>query len=87
MTTTQYVIRNEDDGMMLAAISIKRINGCMCQERAWTLHMNEALHFEVCEEAEAVINFISDVIDWELAQQLKTELITRSMGLYPREED
>lgn len=76
MLTNQYVIRNEDDGMMLAAISIKRINGYMTQDNAWTRRMNEALHFEVAEEAEAVITFISDVIDWELAQNLIVELLT-----------
>lgn len=66
----KYVIINEEDGMMLASIGIKRINGYMVQDHAWTRSIPEALHFEVAEEAEAVINFINDVVNWELAQQL-----------------
>lgn len=72
---SKYVIINEDDGMMLAAIGIKRVNGHMTQDQAWTRITAEALHFEVQEEAEAVINFINDAIDWELAQQLHCELL------------
>lgn len=71
----KYVIFDENDGMMLAAISVKRIHGCMCEEKQWTRNIPEALHFEVAEEAEAVITFISDVMDWELAQQLHVELL------------
>lgn len=76
MIATKYVIRNEEDGMMLASISLKRVSGCITQEKVWTTITAEALHFEVLEEAEGVINFISDVIDWELAQQLTAELLT-----------
>ena len=68
----KYVIINEEDGMMLAHIGIKRIAGNICHEHAWTRITADALHWEL-EEAEAVITFISDVIDWEMAEQLHAE--------------
>lgn len=67
----KYVIINEEDGMMLASIRIESSQfAYMVQEKTWTRIIDEALKFEVAEEAEAVITFISDVMDWELAQQL-----------------
>lgn len=33
----KYVIIDENDGMMLAAISLKRVDGCMSQDCVWTV--------------------------------------------------
>lgn len=67
----KYFIRNEENGMFLSSLVVQRMEKSVSQGHTWTEISGEALFFER-EEAEAVITFISDVIDWELAEQLST---------------
>ena len=67
-----YIIRNEKTGEMLAGLLIEQEPGGIRMERAWTQVTNKALKLNQ-EEAQATIQFINDVIDWELAQQLTVE--------------
>ena len=51
-------------------ISGVEVRACGSQEPIhWTLTRDKALHLEE-EEAEALVTFVSDVIDWELAECL-----------------
>ena len=65
----KYFICNEDTGMLLASLVLQRMVKSISLGHTWTVIPGEALFFER-EEAEAVITFISDAIDWELAEQL-----------------
>lgn len=67
-----YIIRNEETGEMLAGLLIEQEPGRIRMERAWTQVTVKALKLSQ-EEAQATIQFINDVIDWELAQQLTVE--------------
>lgn len=69
---SKYVIRNEDTGDLISGVGIGTCNIDSRTPVEWTKSKAYALHFEL-EEAEATINFINDVIDWELAQQLIVE--------------
>lgn len=66
----EYVIRDTNDGMMLQVIGVSKVYSQTKQIIKWTSLPNEALHFNY-EEAQAVIQFISDVINWEQAEQLE----------------
>lgn len=70
----EYIIMNQENGMALAAIGIKRNRGLGCVEQSieWTVAPDDAIQLEL-EEAQGVIQFIDDVIDWELALQLTAE--------------
>ena len=68
----RYIIRNEETGEMLAGLLIEQEPGRIRMERAWTQVKSKALKLNQ-EEAQATIQFINDVIDWELAQQLTVE--------------
>lgn len=71
----RYMIIKEEDGAMLTAICIQPFFDGRREDIIWTTHLPEALRFEAAEEAEAVITFIGDVMDWELAQQLYVKLL------------
>ena len=63
-----YQIRNEETGEFLAALYL----GCRnaVQPLIWKNNPNYAIEFESKEEAQATIQFIGAVIDWELEEQL-----------------
>ena len=65
-----YVIKDTNDGMMLQHLSLTGQTHCVSHDMKWTAFPKEALHFNY-EEAQAVIQFINDVLDWELAQDLE----------------
>lgn len=65
-----YVIRDINDGMMLQHIALTRLAHSVTYDMKWTAFPGDALHLNY-EEAQAVIQFISDVIDWEQAEQLE----------------
>ena len=67
----RYVIKREDrPGQMLKGLGIGSRNQIRPDE--WTKVTRFAIQFEK-EEAEATIEFISNVIDWELGEQLYIE--------------
>ena len=67
----KYVIKSYDrPGFMIAGIGIGEC--CTTDNVIWTDTEADALLLEE-EEAAAVITFISDVIDWELAEGLYAE--------------
>ena len=65
----KYVIFDEEDGMMMQEVHMHRRNKQTSYGTEWTIKPEQALHFEY-EKAQATIQFINDVIDWELAQNL-----------------
>ena len=65
------VIKDTNTGKYLASIYIGRTD--KISPFAWTYYKKHATHFENEEEAEATINFIRDVMDWELSESLEIE--------------
>ena len=65
------VIKNADTGKYLASIYIGRTD--KISPFAWTYYKKHAIHFENEEEATATIDFIRDVMDWELSEALEIE--------------
>ena len=72
----KYVIRREDrPEMMLSGVGIgSSLNPMMLQATNWTVSKSMALQFEE-GEAEATIEFLTNVIDWELGEQLYSEAV------------
>lgn len=67
----EYVIRDINNGAMLQHIELTRLDHNIQTHRCvYTCFTREALHLNY-EEAQAVIQFISDVLDWEQAEQLE----------------
>lgn len=65
-----YVITREDNpNLMLLEIHITRINPKALQT-TWTRDPEWALHYNQ-DEAKAVVDFITNVVDWELGEQLQ----------------
>lgn len=68
-----YVIKRADQkGRMLRGLGIGSRNALRPDQ--WTSCISHAISFEK-EEAEATIEFITNVIDWELGEQLYIEAI------------
>ena len=69
----QYVVRDLESGKYLARVELQP--SCMVPSSFCPMSFSPlpvyALSFENEEEAQAVINFISDVLDWELAEGLE----------------
>lgn len=65
----KYAIRNEETGELLSEIFIRRENGYIAQGTTWTMNKDEAINFEF-QEALETIQFISHVLDWEMAEDL-----------------
>lgn len=65
----KYLIFDEESGQYLTDLELHQGNSYVTQRHCWSVDPSLALTFEL-EEAESVINFINDVIDWELAQLL-----------------
>lgn len=63
-----FAIKNEEDEKYLSTIYVGRHGHVL--PFSWAYTTKQAIHFENQKEAEATINFISDVMDWELAEQL-----------------
>lgn len=67
----KYVIKREDrPGQMLTGVGIG--NRRIIETTSWSGLARHAIQFEK-EEAEATIEFITNVIDWELGEQLICE--------------
>ena len=64
----RFAIKNEEDKRYLSTIYVGRYGNIL--PFSWSYTTKQAIHFENIEEAEATISFISDVMDWELAEQL-----------------
>lgn len=70
----KYVIKREDKpGEMLTGVGIG--NRRITDATSWSILARHAIQFEK-EEAEATIEFIANVIDWELEQELYIEPVT-----------
>lgn len=68
----RYVIKREDQpGKMLKGLGIGSCNPLFPDQ--WTKYEPVAIKFER-EEAEATIEFITNVINWELGEQLYIEI-------------
>ena len=66
-----YVITREDyPELMLLEIHVSRINPQMVQACTWTRDPEWALHYNQ-EEAQAVVDFITNAVDWELGELLQ----------------
>lgn len=70
----KYVINRVDrPGMMLQGLGIGCNANNYTEQTEWTTTKFYAYKAENKEIAQAIINFIQDVIDWELAEQLVIE--------------
>ena len=69
-----YLIKNEATDAYLAAIQIGRTSAI--HPLTWTQIPKKALHFNNTEEAQATIEFIATVLDWELEEQIEIYEIT-----------
>lgn len=71
----RYVITREDNpGLMLESLTLESWFEMYTTENTWTIEPILAMHFNK-EEAQAVIEFITNVIDQELGEQLKAQTI------------
>lgn len=62
-------IKHAEAGIYLSGIHIGRTG--KLRPLTWTRYKEYAIHFENEAEAEATIEFIGSVIDWELEEQLE----------------
>lgn len=71
----RYVIKRADrPGLMLSGVGIGSCTGSIIpSNNNWAIKTSYALQFENQEEAQATIDFITNVIDWELGEQLYIE--------------
>lgn len=70
-----YVITREDyPNLMLLEIHVSRINPQMIRACTWTRDPEWALHYNQ-EEAQAVVDFITNAVDWELGEQLEIKAL------------
>ena len=75
MESKNYKVLRKIDGPYLAAISIGRTP--VIHPLIWTVEKRMAIHFENQEEAQATIDFLAAVLDWELEYELVIESIQR----------
>lgn len=68
----KYVIAHEyDDGdLYIAGAGINLIEGLTAQCIDWAINRNEAIQFDNEEEAQATIDFITNVLDWNIGESL-----------------
>ena len=77
----KYLIMREDKpGRMLQGLGIGCNANNYTEQTEWTTTEFYAYKAENEETAQAVIDFIRDVIDWELAEQLYIEPATEGRG-------
>lgn len=77
----KYLIKREDKpGRMLQGLGIGCNANNYTEQTEWTNTEFYAYKAENEETAQAVIDFIRDVIDWELAEQLYIEPATEGRG-------
>lgn len=70
----KYLIKREDrPGYMLQGLGIGCNANNYTEQTEWTTTEFYAYKAENEETAQAVIDFVRDVIDWELAEQLTVE--------------
>ena len=73
---SKCVIKREDKpGYMLQGLGIGCNANNYTQQTEWTTTEFYAYKAENEDEAQAIIDFITNVIDWELGEQLTAELI------------
>ena len=65
------VIKNAESEKYLSSIYVGR--NAIVSPFAWTYYKVHAILFENEEIANATIDFIRDVMDWELSEQLEIE--------------
>ena len=65
------VIKNAESEKYLSSIYVGRTE--KVSPFAWTYYKKHAIHFENEEIANATIDFIRDVMDWELSEELEIE--------------
>ena len=71
---SKCVIKREDKpGFMLQGLGIGCNANNYTQQTEWTTTEFYAYKAENEDEAQAIIDFITNVIDWELGEQLTTE--------------
>lgn len=74
MPNVRYVIKRDDQpGMMLQGVAIIRKPHYFDEKTEWTKYDFWAYKAENQEIAQAIIDFIRDVVDFELAEQLSIE--------------
>lgn len=73
MKSKKYKVLRKIDGPYLAAISIGRTP--IIHPLIWTVEKRMAIHFENQEQAQATIDFLAAVLDWELEFELVAETI------------
>ena len=66
----KFVIKNEDTGMYLSRIQLIPPAIVKVPALIWTKDRKYALEFDTDEEVRSAIDFIIDVINWELEGQL-----------------
>ena len=72
----RYILKRADrPGEMLRGCGIGCNANAYTYSTEWTTAIRYALHFENREEAQATIDFIFNVIDWELGEQLEIEAV------------
>ena len=73
---SKYIIKREDrPGMMLQGLGIGCNANNYTEQTEWTNAEFYAYKAENEETAQAVIDFITNVIDWELGEQLTVEAL------------
>ena len=77
----KYIIKREDrPGQMLQGLGIGCNANNYTEQTEWTTCEFYATKFENEEIAQAVIDFIANVMDWELGEQLTIEAIQVKEG-------
>ena len=75
------IIKREDrPGLMLQGLGIGCNANKYTTQTEWTHSEFYAYKADNEEEAQAIINFIQDVIDWELSEQLVIEPVKEGRG-------
>lgn len=66
----KFLIRNEESGLYLKGLSLQNTSWVIGPQIRWTDKIPYAIFFDCHEEAQATLDFIRDVLDFELAEQL-----------------
>ena len=66
----KFVIRNEENGLFLKNLMLCNTSWIIGPRLDWTDKIPYAIFFDNQEEAKATLDFIRDVLDFELSEQL-----------------
>lgn len=67
----KFVIQHTEEKQYLSKVALEKKEIYLEQNLEYVISPENALQFETADEANAVITFIGDVIDWEEEQQLE----------------